>query len=142
MRLKELYSALLSMYKSVSLQPEKNHLKQTDMDEKEIEQLELTEKTVPKAVGYLINEVAEMRATLDKMEKQLGLVINHHRPILMEQAAEILQMKVGTVKRLVDERNIPHYKREHNIYFFEDELIKWIEESKVKMASSYTYFRR
>lgn len=142
MRLKELYSALLSMYKSVSLQPEKNHLKQTDMDEKEIEQLELTEKTVPKAVGYLINEVAEMRATLDKMEKQLGLGINKHRPILMEQAAEILQMKVGTVKRLVDERNIPHYKREHNIYFFEDELIKWIEESKVKMASSYTYFRR
>ena len=43
------------------------------MEEKEIEQLELTEKTVPKAVGYLINEVAEMRATLDKMEKQLGL---------------------------------------------------------------------
>ena len=108
----------------------------------EIEQLELTEKTVPKAVGYLINEVAEMRATLDKMEKQLGLGVNKHRPILMEQAAEILQMKVGTVKRLVDERNIPHYKREHNIYFFEDELIKWVEESKVKMVSSYGYYRR
>lgn len=112
------------------------------MEEKEIEQLELTEKTVPKAVGYLINEVAEMRATLDKMEKQLGLGINKHRPILIEQAAEILQMKVGTVKRLVEERNIPHYKRENNIYFFEDELIKWIEESKVKMSSSYTYYRR
>ena len=112
------------------------------MEEKEIEQLELTEKTVPKAVGYLINEVAEMRATLDKMEKQLGLGINKHRPILIEQAAEILQMKVGTVKRLVEERSIPHYKREHNIYFFEDELIKWIEESKVKMSSSYTYYRR
>ena len=120
-----------------------NLLKHNDMEEiNEIEQLELTEKTVPKAVGYLINEVAEMRATLDKMEKQLGLGINKHRPILMEQAAEILQMKVGTVKRLVDERNIPHYKREHNTYFFEDELIKWIEESKVKMASSYTYYRR
>ena len=74
------------------------------MEEKnEIEQLELTEKTVPKAVGYLINEVAEMRATLDRMEKQLGLGINRHRPILIEQAAEILQMKVGTVKRLVEE---------------------------------------
>ena len=34
-------------------------------EKKEIEQLELTEKTVPKAVGYLINEVAEMRATLE-----------------------------------------------------------------------------
>ena len=40
-------------------------------EKKEIEQLELTEKTVPKAVGYLINEVAEMRATLEDMKKQL-----------------------------------------------------------------------
>lgn len=38
--------------------------KHIDMEEKAIEQLELTEKTVPKAVGYLINEVAEMRATV------------------------------------------------------------------------------
>lgn len=111
-------------------------------DLKEIEQIEITEKTLPKAVGYLINEVAEMRATLDKMEKQLGLGINKHRPILIEQAAEVLQMKVGTVKRLVDECNIPHYKREHNVYFFEDELIKWVEESKAKQASSYVYYRR
>ena len=112
------------------------------MEEKEIIQMELTEKNLPKAVGYLINEVAEMRATLDKMEKQLGLGINRHRPVLIEQAAEILQMKVGTVKRLVDEQSIPHYKREHNIYFFEDELIKWVEESKVKMASEYLSYRR
>ena len=112
------------------------------MEENEIAQMELTEKNLPKAVGYLINEVAEMRATLDKMEKQLGLGINRHRPVLIEQAAEILQMKVGTVKRLVDEQSIPHYKREHNIYFFEDELIKWVEESKVKMASEYLSYRR
>lgn len=108
----------------------------------EIEQLELTEKSLPKAVSYLINEVADMRATLDNIEKQLGLGANKHRPILIDQAAEILHMKVGTVKRLVEERNIPHYKREHNIYFFEDELIKWVEESKVKMNTSYSYYRR
>ena len=54
----------------------------------------------------------------------------------------VVQMKVGTVKRLVDEQSIPHYKREHNVYFFEDELIKWVEESKVKMASEYISYRR
>ena len=54
-------------------------------ENKEIEQLELTEKTVPKAVGYLINEVAEMRATLEDMKKQLGLGVQKHRPILIEQ---------------------------------------------------------
>ena len=103
---------------------------------------ELTMNAVPKAVNYLIEEVAEMRATLESIEKQLGLGVNKHRPILIEQAAEILQMKVGTVRRLVNELKIPHYKREHNIYFFEDELIKWIEDSKVKPVSPSLYFRK
>ena len=103
---------------------------------------ELTMNAVPKAVNYLIEEVAEMRAFLDKMEKQLGLGVNRHRPILIEQAAEILQMKTGTVRRLVNDRAIPHYKREHNIYFFEDELIKWVEDSKVKPISYTSSYRK
>ena len=103
---------------------------------------ELTMNAVPKAVNYLIEEVAEMRALLDKMEKQLGLGVNRHRPILIEQAAEILQMKIGTVRRLVNDREIPHYKRGYNIYFFEDELIKWIEDSKVKPISYSSFYRK
>ena len=101
---------------------------------------ELTMNAVPKAVNYLIEEIAEMRAMLDNMEKQLGLGINRHRPILIEQAAEILQMKIGTVRRLVNDQEIPHYKREHNIYFFEDELIKWIEDSKIKPISHTSFY--
>ena len=101
---------------------------------------ELTMNAVPKAVNYLIEEIAEMRAMLDNMEKQLGLGINRHRPILIEQAAEILQMKIGTVRRLVNDQEIPHYKREHNIYFFEDELIKWIEDSKIKPISPTSFY--
>jgi excisionase family DNA binding protein len=103
---------------------------------------ELTMNAVPKAVNYLIEEIAEMRATLDKMEKQLGLGVNKHRPMLIEQAAELLKMKVGTIRRLVNDHEIPHYKREHNIYFFEDELIKWIEGSKVKPIFHSMYFRK
>ena len=106
---------------------------QYNMNEKDKEKL--TMNAVPKAVNFLIEEVAEMRAILDNMEKQLGLGVNRHRPILIDRAAEILQMKVGTVRRLVDNREIPHYKREHNVYFFEDELIKWIEDSKVKTVT-------
>ena len=72
---------------------------------------ELTMNAVPKAVNYLIEEVAE-----------------------------ILQMKVGTVRRLVNNYEIPHYIREHNIYFFEDELIKWIEDSKIKPVNNSYYY--
>lgn len=52
-----------------------------------------------------------MRAALDHIEKQLGLGADKHRPILIERAAEILQLKVGTVRRFVNNREIPHYKR-------------------------------
>lgn len=91
---------------------------------------ELTINAVPKAVNYLIEEVAEMRSLLDKMEKQLGLGVNKHRPILTERAAEILHMKVGTIRRLVAERAIPHYKREQGI---SDEMtmeneIEWMKK--------------
>lgn len=103
---------------------------------------ELTINAVPKAVNYLIEEVAEMRAVLDHIEKQLGLGADKHRPILIERAAEILQMKVGTIRRLVNEQEIPHYKRGSNIYFFEDELIKWVEESKVKPVSYSSYYKK
>ena len=103
---------------------------------------ELTMNAVPKAVNYLIEEIAEMRASLDHIEKQLGLGADKHRPILIERAAEILQMKVGTVRRFVNDREITHYKRGHNIYFFEDELIKWVEESKVKPISYNSYYHR
>lgn len=67
---------------------------------------ELTMSAVLKAVSYLIEEVAEMRAALDHIEKQLGLGADKHRPILIERAAEILQMKVGTVRRFVNNREI------------------------------------
>ena len=89
----------------------------------------------------LISRIS-LNSLLDKMEKQLGLGVNRHRPILIEQAAEILQMKTGTVRRLVNDRAIPHYKREHNIYFFEDELIKWVEDSKVKLISYTSSYRK
>ena len=108
----------------------------------EVTKEELTMSAIPKAVNYLIEEVAEMRAVLEHIEQRLGLEADKHRPILIERAAEILQMKVGTVRRFVNSREIPHYKRGHNIYFFEDELIKWVEESKVKPVSYSNYYRR
>ena len=103
---------------------------------------ELTMNAVLKAVNYLIEEIAEMRATLDKMEKQLGRGVNKHRPMLIEQAAELLKMKVGPIRRLVNDHEIPHYKREHNICLVEDELIKWLEGSKVKPIFQSMYFRK
>ena len=88
--------------------------------------------SVPKAVNYLIEEVSEMRAALDHIEKQLGLGADKHRPILIERAAEILQMKVGTVRRFVNNREIPHYKPNGKcVYFDKVEIEEWMKQNRI-----------
>jgi hypothetical protein len=47
---------------------------------------ELTHQNVPKAVNYLINEIAEMRVLLEHIESQLGLGVDKHRPIGIDDA--------------------------------------------------------
>ena len=58
-------------------------------NEESTEKEELTLQNVPKAVNYLINEIAEMRAVLEHIESQLGLGVDKHRPIDEGRAAEI-----------------------------------------------------
>lgn len=91
----------------------------------------LTLQSVPKAVSLLIDQMAEMKAQLTYIEQQLGISVNRHRPILIDRAAEILGITVRAVHKLIRAQDIPYYQRAGNYYFFEDELIRWIEDSRV-----------
>jgi hypothetical protein len=97
------------------------------VDEKE----ELTLQNVPKAVNYLINEIAEMRVLLEHVESQLGLGVDKHRPIGIEDACRILQQTKNGINKMIRNQSIPHYVKGNKIYFFEDELVKWVEKDPV-----------
>lgn len=97
-------------------------------DEKE----ELTMLNVPKAVNYLINEIAEMRVLLEHIESQLGLGVDKHRPIGIEDACRILDQTKNGINKMVRNQSIPHYLKEKKVYFFEDELVKWVEKDRVQ----------
>ena len=97
-------------------------------DEKE----ELTLQNVPKAVNYLINEVAEMRVLLEHVESQLGLGVDKHRPIGIEDACRILKQTKNGLNKMIRNQSIPHYVKGNKIYFFEDELVKWVEKDPVQ----------
>ncbi len=103
---------------------------------------ELTLQNVPKAVNYLINEIAEMRVMLEHIEKQLGLGVDKHRPIGIIDACRILDQSERAVSKMVRSRSIPHYIQDKKLYFFEDELIKWVESSKVKTFTEEYNLRR
>lgn len=108
--------------------------------DKPVEKEELTMQTVPKAVNYLINEVAEMRVLLEHIEKQLGLGVDKHRPIGVEDACRILQQTKNGINKMIRNQSIPHYVKGNKIYFFEDELIKWVEKDAVQ-PYEHTYGR-
>ena len=92
---------------------------------------ELTMENVPKAVNYLINEIAEMRVLLEHIESQLGLDVDKHKPITIDQAAEFLNDTPKSINKSVRNKEIPYYGRGKKIYFFKDDLIKWIENGKI-----------
>ena len=52
-----------------------------------------------------------------------------------ERAAEILGQTKNVIKKMVRAREIPYYDKGRKVYFFEDELVKWVEESRVKTWS-------
>ena len=93
---------------------------------------ELTLQNVPKAVNYLINEIAEMRVLLEHIESQLGLGVDKHRPIGIDDASRILDQTKNGINKLIRNQAVPHYAKENKIYFFEDELVKLVESTRVK----------
>lgn len=105
------------------------------MNNTELLKQELTHENTPKAVNFLINEIAEMRVLLEHMEKQLGLGVNKHKPIGIEDAAIFLGRTVREINKMIRQEAIPHYIQDRKIYFFEDDLIKWIEKGRVKTWS-------
>jgi len=104
------------------------------------EKEELTHQNVPKAVNYLINEIAEMRVLLEHIESQLGLGVDKHRPIGIDDACRILQQTKNGINKMIRNQSIPHYVKGNKIYFFEDELVKWVEKDPV--LNSQDKYRR
>jgi hypothetical protein len=100
------------------------------------EKEELTHQNVPKAVNYLINEIAEMRVLLEHIESQLGLGVDKHRPIGIDDACRILQQTKNGINKMIRNQAIPHYVKGNKIYFFEDELVKWVEKDPVRPYES------
>ena len=80
------------------------------------EKEELTLQTVLKAANYLINEIAEMRVLLEHVESQLGLGVDKHRPIVIEDACQILKQTKNGLNKMIRNRSVPHYfKRENGL---------------------------
>lgn len=96
----------------------------------------ITFEQLPQAVSELTTQVMELRNMVSSLQPQVPT--EKHRIIGIDDACIITQKAKPTIYTLARKGVIPAYKRGKKLYFYEDELLKWIEEGrKVVTTKSY-----
>ena len=90
-------------------------------------QNEITFENLPKAVAHLVSEVAEIKNLVYKGHPPI--VPPKRIPIGIDDACKLIGKAKPTVYTLVRKRLLPCYKNGKHLYFFEDELLAWIEKT-------------
>lgn len=96
---------------------------------------EISFDNLPKAVAFLISELAEIKLLVAKKEV---VIIPKKVPIGIEEVAALIGKAKPTIYTLVRERKIPSYKNGKKLYFFEDEILSWISKGKKKTLQEIT----
>jgi len=85
---------------------------------------------LPSAVGELLTKVNSVLTRLDQIDGRLDSAPQEDQHVLMniKEAAAFLHKEVSTLYAYTSERRIPFYKRGNTLYFYKDQLQKWIED--------------
>ena len=78
---------------------------------------EITFDKLPQALGYLTEKVERIHKNVAALQPQTAT--DKHRIIEIDEACKIARKGL-----------IPAYKRGKKLYFYEDELLQWIESSR------------
>ena len=79
--------------------------------------------------------VAELTAKVDRMEQKLDSILalikpekEDHVMLNIQEASKLIGKKVATIYETQCQLAIPFCKQGNKLYFFKDELLKWISE--------------
>jgi len=87
----------------------------------------LTFDQIPEAVAYLVDEVAKIK---ELVRIQIHTEPEKRLPISIQQASKVIGKAIQTIYGLVSAKQVPFYKRGKQLYFYEDELLEWIQNGK------------
>lgn len=103
----------------------------------------ITFEQLPQAVSMLIEKVGLLT---DKVEKVLGMTPQQHgecRTLLtLNEVAALLGKSASTIYAMTSEKRIPYRKRGNKLYFFEDEVMQWIEQGGTSETGSEEDFNK
>ena len=97
---------------------------------------EITFDKLPQAVGYLTDQVERIHKIVAALQPQTA--IDKHRIVEIDEACKITRKAKPTIYTLARKGLIPAYKRGKKLYFYEDELLQWIEDGR-KPAQALTF---
>ena len=89
---------------------------------------EITFDKLPQAVGYLTEQVERIHKIVAALQPQTA--IDKHRIVEIDEACKITRKAKPTIYTLARKGLIPAYKRGKKLYFYEYELLQWIESSR------------
>ena len=103
----------------------------------------ITFEQLPKAVSMLIEKVGLLT---DKVEKVLGMTPQQHgecRTLLtLNEVAALLGKSASTIYAMTSDKRIPYHKRGNKLYFFQNEIIAWIEQGGTSGVASESEIER
>ena len=95
---------------------------------------EITFDKLPQAVGYLTEQVERIHKIVAALQPQT--TTDKHRIVEIDESCKITRKAKPTMYTLARKGLIPAYKRGKKLYFYEDELLQWIESGR----KSFTTF--
>jgi excisionase family DNA binding protein len=90
-------------------------------------QSKFTFEQLPEVIASLINEVAELKILI---QLQVTAEPDKHFPVGIYKASKIIGKSIGTIYNLTSTKKIPYYKDGNQLYFYEDELLAYIERGR------------
>ncbi len=91
---------------------------------------------LPQAVAYLTEKVEELSVMVSKLQPVQTPKVR--KPVEVDEACQILKKAKPTIYNLVRRGILPAYKKGKKLYFYEDELLQWIETGR-KSTSQQAY---
>lgn len=101
----------------------------------------ITFEQLPQAVSLLIEKVGQLE---DKVDEALGKATQQkgRRLLALDDVAALLGKSASTIYAMTSEKRIPYHKRGNKLYFFEDEIIGWIEQGGTSGTGGEEEFNR
>ena len=94
-----------------------------------MENIVFTQLTIPEIREILREELTKVLAE----NNNVNLTNKEKEEILnIKQVSELLNLAVPTLYSFTSKNILPHFKQGKKLYFKRSELLKWVEEGKIK----------